>query len=251
MRYGTEFVEAIKSFSDMDDRGRSYAMWRQVYDHFPSSEIKMYFRFDFLIETQLDEAIAVLASHGMGSEQSARSTLARRGDALFGPVVVQVWIDEEGDEPDDAFMERFLRPNYAKKSGEGYIDKNLEMPHLRAFRRLVPDTFANWSERCARMRERALSKAVAQEELVQSQQKSVKRSLAEDEIRHAQLQTRIQSLQGSEAEAEANQLDLERELSAALLRGISAPSVKVDVAGVVFLTSEPVSSIERLMLVST
>jgi ATP-dependent helicase HepA len=86
---------------------------------------------------------------------------------------------------------------------------------------------------------------------LQSQQKSVKRSLAEDEIRHAQLQTRIQSLQGSEAEAEANQLDLERELSAALLRGISAPSVKVDVAGVVFLTSEPVSSIERLMLVST
>jgi ATP-dependent helicase HepA len=44
---------------------------------------------------------------------------------------------------------------------------------------------------------------------------------------------------------------LERELGAALLRGISAPLVKVDVAGVVFLTSEPVSSIERLMQVST
>ena len=250
MRYGSEFVEAIKSFSDMDDRGRSYAMWRQVYDHFPSSEIKMCFRFDFLIETQLDEAIAVLASHGMGSEQSARSTLARRGDALFSPVVVQVWVDDEGDALDDAFIERFLLPDYAKKGGAGYIDKNLEMPHLRAFRRLAPDTFANWSERCARMRERALSKAMAQEELVQSQQKAVKRALAEDEIRHAQLQTRIQSLQGGEAQAEANQLGLERELGAALLRGISAPSVKVDVAGVVFLTSEPVSSIERLMQVS-
>lgn len=251
MRYGSEFVEAIKSFSDMDDRGRSYAMWRQVYDHFPSSEIKMCFRFDFLIETQLEEAIAVLASHEMGSEQSARSTLARRGDALFSPVVVQVWVDEEGDALDDAFIERFLLPDYAKRGGEGYIDKNLEMPHLRAFRRSAPDTFANWSERCARMRERALSKAVAQEELVQSQQKAVKRALEEDEIRYAQLQTRIQSLQEGEAEAEANQLGLERELGAALLRGISTPSVKVDVAGVVFLTSEPVASIERLMQVST
>lgn len=251
MRYGSEFVEAIKSFSDMDDRGRSYAMWRQVYDHFPSSEIKMCFRFDFLIETQLDEAIAVLASHEMGSEQSARSTLARRGDALFSPVVMQVWVDEEGDALDDAFIERFLLPDYAKKGGGGYIDKNLEMPHLRAFRRLAPDTFANWSERCARMRERALTKAVAQEELVQSQQRAVKRALAEDEIRYAQLHTRIQSLQGGEAEAETRQLGLERELGAALLRGISAPSVKVDVAGVVFLTSEPVSRIERLMQVST
>lgn len=251
MRYGSEFVEAIKSFSDMDDRGRSYAMWRQVYDHFPTSEIKMCFRFDFLIETKLDEAIAVLASHEMGSEQSARSTLARRGDALFSPVVMQVWVDEEGDALDDAFIERFLLPDYARNGGVGYTDKNLEMPHLRAFRRLAPDTFANWSERCARMRERALSRAVAQEKLVRSQQRAVKRALAEDEIRYAQLQTRIQSLQGGEAEAEANQLSLERELGAALLRGISSPSVKVDVAGVVFLTSEPVASIERLMQVST
>jgi ATP-dependent helicase HepA len=250
LRYGSEFVEAIKSFSDRDDRGRSYAMWRQFYDHFPSSEIKMCFRFDFLIETQLDEAIAVLASHEMGSEQAARSTLARRGDALFSPVVVQLWVDEEGEALDDAFIERFLLPEYAKRGGAGYIDKNLEMPHLRAFRRLAPDTFANWSERCARTRERALTKAMAQEELLQSQQKAVKRALADDEIRHAQLQTRIQSLQGGEAQAEANQLCLERELGAALLRGISAPSVKVDVAGVVFLTSEPVSSIERLMQVS-
>ena len=247
MRYGSEFVEAIKSFSDVDDRGRSYAMWRQVYDHFPPSEIKLCFRFDFVIETQLVEAIAVLASTEVVSEQSAHSTLARRGDTLFSPFVVQVWVDEEGDALDDTFIERFLLPEYAKKGGAGYIDKNLEMPHLRAFRRLAPDTFANWSERCARMCERAQAIVVAKEELLKSQQKAVKRALAEDAIRYAQLQTRIQSLQGAEAEAEVNQLGLERELGAALLRGISAPSVKVDVAGVVFLTSEPVASIERLM----
>ena len=163
LRYGAEFVEAIKSFSDMDDRGRSYAMWRQVYDHFPSSEIKMCFRFDFLIETRLDEAIAVLTSREVGSEQTARSTLARRGDALFCPVVVQVWLDEEGNALNDEFIERFLLPDYARNGGEGYIDKNLEMPHLRAFRRLALDTFANWSERCARMRERALAIVVARE----------------------------------------------------------------------------------------
>lgn len=245
LRYGSEFVEAIKSFSDMDDRGRSYAMWRQVYDHFTLSEIKICFRFDFLIETRLDEAIAVLSSNEVSSEQTARSALARRGDALFSPVVVQVWVDEEGDELNQEFIARFLLPVYAKKGGEGYIDKNLEMPHLRAFRRMAPDTFANWSERCVRMRDRALTIVTTREELLSSQKSAVKRAGAEDEIRFAQLQTRIQSLNGAEAKAESSQLALERALGESLRRGIFAPSVKVDVAGVVFLTSDSVSMIER------
>jgi len=247
LRYGSEFVEAIKSFSDMDDRGRSYAMWRQVYDDFPSSEIEICFRFDFLIETRLDEAIAVLSSNEVGSEKTAHSALARRGDALFCPVVVQVWIDEEGDELSKEFVERFLLPEYAKNGGQGYIDKNLEMPHLRAFRRIAPDTFANWNERCMRMRERALAIVLAREELLQSQKLAVKRALSEDDIRYAQLQTRIQSLHGGEAQAESSQLALEKALGAALLQGITKPSVKVDVAGVVFLSSESVAGIERAM----
>jgi ATP-dependent helicase HepA len=245
LRYGSEFVEAIKSFSDMDDRGRSYAMWRQVYDHFPSSEIKMCFRFDFLIETRLEEAIAVLSLSEVSSEKTGRAALTRRGDALFPPVVAQVWLDEEGDELNQEFIERFMMPVYAKKGGEGYIDKNLEMPHLRAFRRMDPDTFVNWSERCVRMRDHALTIVMAREELLMSQKGAVKRALAENEIRFAQLHTRIQSLDGAEARAEFCQLTLERALGEALCRGISTPSVKVDVAGVVFLTSDPISKIER------
>ena len=245
LRYGSEFIEAIKSFSDMDDRGRSYAMWRQVYDQFPLSEIKMCFRFDFLIETRLEEAFAVLLFNEVSSEQTARSALARRGDALFSPVVVQVWVDEEGDELNQEFTERFLMPVYARKGGEGYIDKNLEVPHLRAFRRMSPDTFANWSERCVRMRDRALSIVSSREELLRSQKDALNRALAEDETRFAQLHTRIQSLDGAEARAESSQLALERALGEALCRGISDPSIKVDVAGVVFLTSDSVSNIER------
>jgi ATP-dependent helicase HepA len=247
MRFGSEFVEAIKSFSDMDDRGRSYAMWRQIYENFPLSGINIFFRFDFVIETHLEEAITVLRSHDVTSEQSAQSTLARRGDALFSPTVMQVWVNEEGESLDAAFTERFLLPEYSKKGGDGYIDKNLEMPHLRAFRRLAPDTFENWSERCSRMRDRAFSIVAASQELLHSQQSAVKRALLEDDIRYAQLHTRIQSLQGSEAKVEKHQLTMERELGAALIRGITTPSIKVDVAGVVFLTSDSVSKLERLM----
>jgi len=245
MRYGTEFIEAIKSFSDLDDRGRSFAMWRQVFDEFPASEIRLCFRFDFVLETCLDEALAVAAFDGGNSSDVLRSVLARRGDTLFHPEVMQVWVDEDGGELPKDLIERLLLPEYAKKGGNGYIDKNLKLSYLRAFQKVAPDTFANWEGRCHRMRDHARAIAMAKPELRERQRAALERAFAEDEIRYAQLQTRIQSLRGTEAQSEAQQLKFERALNDALHRGISSPSVRVDVAGVVFLTSEPVSLIER------
>jgi len=245
LRYGTEFVEAITSFSNMDDRGRSYAMWRQVYEQFPPSEIRLCFRFDFVIETSLNEALSILSADRRQSSQAARAALARKGDTLFRPAVIQVWVDEEGDELPQNFIERFLLPKYEKRGGSGYIDKNLETPYLRCFRKLAPDTFANWEDRCVRMRDRAMAIVIGSQELVSRQHHALETAAAEEEIRYAQLRTRIQSLSGEEAQAEARQLSLELALNDALHRGILSPLVKVDVAGVVFLTSEPVSIIER------
>jgi ATP-dependent helicase HepA len=244
LRYGAEFVESIRSFSDLDVRGRSYAMWRQIFGQFQSMEIRSCFRFDFLVETYLDEAQAVLAKEGCSANESAQSSIARRGDALFRPDVIQVWLDEEGDELPQEFIERYLSPRYAKEGGNGYIDKNLDITYLNAFKKLSPDIFTNWNERCERMRDKAIAIVRSKPEMLERQKASLGRALAEDEIRYAQLHTRIQSLDGREASAEAEQLVLEQILNEALHRGISSPSIKVDVAGVVFLTSAPVSLIE-------
>lgn len=244
LRYGTEFVESIRSFSELDVRGRSYAMWRQVFGQFRPMEIRTCFRFDFLVETCLDEALAVLAQEGRRVNESAKSSVARRGDRLLCPIVIQVWLDEEGDELPQEFIERYLAPRYAKEGGDDYIDKNLDISYLNAFKRWSPDILTNWNERCERMRDKANAIVRSRSELLDRQKASLERALAEDEIRYAQLRTRIQSLDGKEASAEAEQLVLEQALNEALHRGISCPSIKVDVAGVVFLTSEPVSLIE-------
>ena len=244
LRYGTEFVESIRSFSELDVRGRSYAMWRQVFGEFQPMEIRTCLRFDFLVETYLDEALALLVQEQHRANEAAHSSLARRGDTLFRPTVIQVWLDEEGDEFPEEFVERYLAPRYAKEGGDGYIDKNMDISYLAAFKRWSPDFLMNWAERCERMRDKAKAIVKSRPELLERQKDSLGRALAEDEIRYAQLCTRIQSLDGMEARAEAEQLALERSLNEALHRGISSPSIKVDVAGVVFLTSEPVSLIE-------
>lgn len=244
MRYGDEFVEAVKAFSDIDDRGRSFALWRQWHHGFAPGVLKMYFRFDFLVETALTNAEAVMKLHLEGREGAAKSVLARRGDALFAPFIIQIWLDEDGDKVEQDQVERFLAPGYAKDGGVGYIDKNLGSEHFRALKRQDPDSFANWRERCFRMNECAHTLVLTQNELATRKTSALSRARAEDEVRHAQIYTRIQSLRGAEAEAEIAEFELERHLNDALYEGILNPSVKVDVAGVVFLTEQPISVLD-------
>jgi ATP-dependent helicase HepA len=241
LRYGTEFVEAIRSFSEIDVRGRSYAMWRQFPNDISLKEIRTCFRFDFVVETNFDEALGVLVLTKKNSLESSRSSLARRGDTLFRPTVIQVWLDADGDELPTDFVERYLDLEYAKEGRSTYVDKNLDASYLTALRSWSPDTLTNWADRCERMRDKAKAIVLARPELVQQQKESLSRALAEDEIRYAQLRTRIQSLEAREAFAESEQLSLEQSLNEALHRGISSPTIKVDVAGVVFLSCESIA----------
>src|SRR4051812_25832630 len=105
----------------------------------------MYFRFNFLIEARLDDAEEILERSSFRLIQPARSAIARRGDALFAPSVAQVWIDEDGEEPNEKFVEAFLAPPYSKSGKVGqYIDTNLKSNRFRVLMKAMPDTFSNW-----------------------------------------------------------------------------------------------------------
>ncbi|WP_343653098.1 protein DpdE [Herbaspirillum sp.] len=248
LRYGDEFIEAVMSFSDIDDRGRSFAMWRQIHESFERDELKMCFRFDFVVEARLSDAEKALADYeSKGAMQLSRAALARRGDALLRPFIIHVWLDEDGQELAPDFVDQYLSGKYAKDGTPNYVDKNLGGEHFRGLKKMAPDTFANWHERCLRMHDFARQIVLARADLAEKKGNALKQARIEDEIRYAQLRTRIQSLSGREAVAERAQFDLEESLNEALYRGIIDPIVKVDVAGVCFLTSAPVSVLERFV----
>lgn len=110
--------------------------------------------------------------------------------------------------------------------------------------KFLTSTFANWGERCVRIRDLARAILVGRREFVDSKNNAIARAEVEDEVRYAQLATRIQSLDGAEAEAEQSLLAFETKLHAALYRGIADPSIKVDVVGVVFLSRLAFARIE-------
>lgn len=239
IRYGDEFIEALKSFSDMDDRGRSYALWRHARIDYAEAEPKFYFRFDFLVEANLSEAEAALERFQMRTDTSC-AAMARRGDALFPPFVDRIWVDEDGFEPSTDFIERFLDLPYDKHGrNPRYVDTNLKSWRLRRLMEAAPDAFANWDLRCVRMRDTAKETLLARTRLADSKRAALARARVEDEVRQAQLLARIQSLTGRESDLERNQLEAEQAISKGLYGGISDPVIKVDVAGVILLSATP------------
>jgi ATP-dependent helicase HepA len=246
IRYGNEFVEAVKEFSDVDDRGRSFAMWRQFYKGLSYDGSRMFFRFDFLIEARLDEAKGVLVGSELQQSKFIESSLARRGDSLFPPRAMRVWIDEEGDEPDPEFVEMFLSPCYLKKGNDRYKDKNLNSKWFRSLMSIQPEEFSNWNERCKRMQDRAYAIMNARQELSEQKCAAINKARIEDEVRYAQLTTRIQTLEGNEAAAELAQRNLEARLNSALYKGINDPIIRIDVAGVVLLSNQSLPFLKNI-----
>lgn len=239
IRYGDEFVEALKSFSDMDDRGRSYALWRHMRDDYSKVEPNFYFRFDFIVEADISETEAALERFQMRTD-TALAAITRRGDSLFPPFVDRIWIDENGFEPSADFVKQFLDLPYDKHGrNPRYIDTNLKSLRLRMLMNAAPDTFTNWNLRCVRMRDVATTQLLARARLAESKQSALARARVEDEARQAQLLTRIQFLTGHEADIERDRLTAEQAIAKGLYLGIETPSIKVDVTGVILLSATP------------
>jgi ATP-dependent helicase HepA len=239
LRYGDSFVEALKAFSDFDDRGRSAAMWRQILAPIPKEIQGMYFRFDFLIEANIQEALEFLVSSGITKPNSARSSLTRRSDALFPPLIISLWVNEEGDRVQSDLISKYLELPYNRDRGdETYKDTNLKSLRFRALMQKMPNEFDNWNARCFRMREFALGYIKNNETLNKSIKTAIATAKVDDELRETQLKTRIQLLRGIEAQSEQNQLEIQNVLSSLISNGIRHPSIKIDATGLTILTNQ-------------
>lgn len=237
LRYGDVFLKGLTDLTDLDDRGRSVAVWRQHSGYHPEGIADLFFRFDFLIEANTQEAALTYSDVIGGDKKTASNALMRRGDMIFPPTFQQIWLDAELEPVSDASLLSILQKPYSKGTPEDdNKDQNLNSERWSKLSSIDLPVMDYWSETVDLARKEA--ETVLRRHINLSEKIEGALNLAKniDQARFAQLQTRINQAGESEAIAESNLLKTERQTAESFYRGLASPTITVDMIGAVFLS---------------
>jgi ATP-dependent helicase HepA len=223
LRYGDPLLTGLRDITQRDERGRSTGMWRHALGT-PDNAGPLFFRFDFVVETDIRPAVEVLELADRMTS-SALSSLGRRGDMALAPFFHTVWLDGDFQEVSDSGLLAALSKPYAiEASDQGGRDFNLNHRRWRILRDIGLPHLEEWPEVCRRARVRAEECLRALPRLNEGLNEAARRTETADASRLGLLQARAQR----SGIGDQRDLDLERGLSERLILGIRSPRVSLD-----------------------
>jgi ATP-dependent helicase HepA len=132
LRPGDRFFETIRRFTDEDDLGQTFAMWRRASSDDPEFVASLHVR----LEASADAAMPHLGNHGI---EIQRSTVQRLLDGLLRPSSHQVHLMLDGSAPPER-LESKLDQRFNDRADEAIAPRHL----ARLERHLGMDWRASW-----------------------------------------------------------------------------------------------------------
>lgn len=225
-RIGEPFIDGLANFTNWDDRGQAFAVWRCL----PGGSRKkgeefFAFKLNYIVELDLLK-VSKLADE-LELPELAFTSFRRQGDAFLAPRILTTFIDPNGHAITDTRWLRILGAPYSPKDDAG-TDYNLAKERLPLLDELMPR--AKWERACTTVRK-------ASEKLLREAPEFValcaeKFALAE---RESAMQLEQLKLRGKRGDHGVN-LASERKLRDALLEGIRKPRFKLDSCGFYVIT---------------
>ena len=230
-RIGNPILDCLHSYLRWDDRGTCFALWR-LSPLVKPLEIRLFLRFDFVIEIGLKELSALAKAQPDLSEAALR----RRGDMAFPPISRSLWLSEDLEEPDELIRTELERP-YQKSLTDTNISQD-RWPSVQSHYDL-----ANWPHLCRAARAAAVDAVAHQLDLAQLTSEFAALLESDTKLVKQQSQSRIQALSQFPREAGRAQKEwgIEMKMREALLAGIHEHGIRLDAAGAVFLAGVPLS----------
>ena len=231
-RVGEPFITAVMHYIRWDDRGTSFAMWRHCPRAILPDDPQVYFRFDFIVEADVEQAVKTVAGHEHVTEEAVKL----RADGLLPPLLQTVWVSADGQGVDDEKIQELLDMPYdqdgIKRFGRDY---NLNAERWERIDPMVQSE--EWAATCHEVRRQAEAVLVQQVGLEERCARYADRALRLASENIDRLQTRLSQSQGTAPGREVEQLELEKALIAALEEGIRSPKIRLDSIGAVFLST--------------
>lgn len=236
-RIGEPFVDLLAKYIRWDDRGQAYAFWRQVKQWGIDNEREEFvFKLHYVIEGDTCEAERVLeANRALGKDTQA---LQRRLDRYFPAHYQVVYVDLDGRPIVDPELLELVEPSFNKREFGG-TDLNLIKDRLSYFEQFSEE---GWRESCQLVRSESERLLRASDEMQQKCEQHAE--VAARELALAQTQLALRASREKPAKAhqrDRDQLDLEfeRNLNEALVKGIRNPKVRLDSVGLIVLSGKP------------
>ena len=223
-RIGEPLIDALAEYVHWDDRGQTFAFWRlspEVADE------SIYFRFDYVIDTDTAPAGRVLESKGGRFDRRA---LQRRADGYLRPRGITLWCALDGAEVEDPLILGLLALPYDKKRG----DINLNPERRWALDELIGES--DWERRCRTARSRSEEVLRRQPSFGSACETAAKRLEASSRMAVTQRRVRLTFLAGRQRSGEESELATEIAVDEALSAGTREPRVRLDAAGTVVLS---------------
>ncbi|MEU5861639.1 protein DpdE [Nonomuraea sp. NPDC047529] len=237
-RYGDQFIDAVSDFLWNDDRGRAFGMWRWLPD-WPREECPVY-RFDYAVEANPFEA----ASEADGFHLLAatptdgrfdRPSLRRRADGAFPPLIVTVWMGEDGNPLSDERHLDALQAQYAKPiAGRDGGDYALNRERIERAYELVPAE--RWGQRWRAVESAAQQLIRSDDAVIQAQMRALAIAEADMATRLNQLRLRAARSEGNERALLEEEIRIESMVGQALTAAVRMPSLRLDSTGVVIVS---------------
>lgn len=231
LRYGDPFLNGLSKITEQGENGRSFAVWRFIDDNLYETDVPVadiYFRFDFVIEADVAEAIALLSEYER-DKPGAVAAIKRRGDMALRPMCYTFWLDRQLDRVTDInLIKKLERPCVNGRDVDLRHTGRLKLEGLG-----VPE-LDHWSEICRKSRYAAERALHTDTEFSQCIANAERRAMVVDHGRLGQLVARARSTGNPSEEIE---LAFEKRLAVALLNGIRVPKVRVDTVGAVFASA--------------
>jgi hypothetical protein len=195
-------------------------------------EVRLFFRFDFVIEAAVDEATDVARSMTGGSTAAVR----RLGDSAFPPISRTIWISDDGEIPTGQTLKELTRP-YDRDLADANLNQD-RWSQIGAHYSL-----ANWPNRCRRAYAAAAKAVVAEVELAKYTAEHAKVLERQTAIVRDQYESRIAALTngGLDTTSAETELAFDMKLRHALLSGLRQHITRLDAAGAVFLAGIPLA----------
>lgn len=230
LRAGHPFVSAIEAMMRADDRGAAFALWRVIRARGLDTP-RLFLRFDFVIEVDIARADSVIKDYAGLTE-----SLRRRADAFFPVQYRTVWLNSDLGEVRHAQLLEVLQRPYRPKR-DGGTDVNLRPDRWSAVDSVAP--IADWHGLCVRARRHAEDRLRSSESFIGLCRTHAERVRTEAAAVQDVFRSRIARLSGSAKSAEEEAARLDDELGQYVAAGIESPTIRVDAAGVIFLSASP------------